>query len=70
LTPGGFNDTPPLKQNWFDQPEGSQITGDKAYNGSVRYLLADTATGLGLTESELMLALGDVADELADSLRR
>ena len=32
LTPGGFSDTLTLKQYWFDLPEGSRITGDKAYN--------------------------------------
>lgn len=32
LTPGGCSDTPTLKQYPFDLPEGSRITGDKAYN--------------------------------------
>ena len=32
LTPASFSDTPSLKQYWLDLPEGSTITGDKAYN--------------------------------------
>lgn len=32
LTPGSYSDTPTLKRYWFDLPEGSTITGDKAYN--------------------------------------
>jgi hypothetical protein len=39
-------------------------------NGSVGYLLADMAVGLGLSESELRLALGEVADELAEVIGR
>lgn len=32
LTPGSDNDTKALKMYAFDLPEGSQVTGDKAYN--------------------------------------
>jgi hypothetical protein len=32
LTPGSWNDTKALKLYNFDLPEGSLITGDKAYN--------------------------------------
>ena len=32
LTPGGYSDTSALKLYNFDLPEGSQLTGDKAYN--------------------------------------
>jgi Transposase DDE domain len=45
LTPGGFSDTPALKQYWFDLPEGSRITGDKAYND---YGVEDLFQELGL----------------------
>lgn len=45
LTPGGFSDTPTLKQYGFDLPEGAQITGDKAYND---YGVEDLLKELGL----------------------
>lgn len=45
LTPGGCSDTPTLKQYWFDLPEGTQITGDKAYND---YRVEDLLKELGL----------------------
>ena len=45
LTPGGVNDTPTLKQYWFDLPEGARITGDKAYND---YGVEDLLQELGL----------------------
>jgi hypothetical protein len=45
LTPGSINDTPTLKQYWFDLPEGSTITGDKAYND---YGVEDLLQELGL----------------------
>jgi hypothetical protein len=32
LTPGSYSDTSAFKQYNFDLPEGSQLTGDKAYN--------------------------------------
>ena len=31
LSPGSYSDTNALKVYYFDLPEGSQITGDKAY---------------------------------------
>lgn len=45
LTPGSFSDTPTLKQYLLDLPEGSQITGDKAYTD---YAVEDLLHELGL----------------------
>jgi hypothetical protein len=45
LTPGGFSDTPTLKQYPFDLPKGSRITGDKAYND---YRVEDLLHEMGL----------------------
>ena len=56
-----------IRHEWEMAARGDSLI---EVNGSIGYLLADVALALGLSESELKLALGDVADELADGLRR
>lgn len=46
LTPGSYSDTNSLKQYNFDLPEGSQLTGDKAYND---YVVEDVINAAGIS---------------------
>lgn len=56
-----------IRHEWETAARGDSLV---EANGSVGYLLADMAVGLGLSESELRLALGEVADELAEVIGR
>lgn len=56
-----------IRHEWETAARGDSLVET---NGSVGYLLADMAVGLGLSESELRLALGEVADELAEVIGR
>ena len=56
-----------IRHEWEDAARGDSLV---EINGSVGYLLADIAVALGLTDSELKLALGDIAVELAEALSK
>jgi hypothetical protein len=43
LTPGSWSDTKALKMYHFDLPEGTLVTGDKAYNDYALEDLMDEA---------------------------
>lgn len=53
-----------IRHEWEDAARGDSLLET---NGSVGYLLADLAKGLGLSGNDLELALGPIADELEDS---
>jgi hypothetical protein len=54
-----------IRREWETASLGNSLVET---NGSVGYLLVDFAVGLGLSGDELKQALGELADELADSL--
>jgi hypothetical protein len=56
-----------IRREWETATRGTSLVET---NGSVGYLLADFAVGLGLSSDELKLALGELADELADLLNQ
>lgn len=51
-----------IRHEWETAARGDSLIET---NGSVGLILADVAVALGLTDGELRLALGDIADELA-----
>lgn len=50
-----------VRHEWEEAAQGDSLL---QVNGCVGYLLADVAAGLGLSNEELQLALGPIADDL------
>ena len=56
-----------IRNQWEDAAQGDSLT---QINGNVGYLLFDVAVALGLAGKDLRIALGDLADEVVETLDR